>query len=125
MNIPKALKYTKTHEWVKTLDNGNVRVGITDHAQQSMGDIVYVELPEVGDELVSGATFGVVESVKAVSDVYSPVSGKVAAVNEALLDSPELINEDAYSAWLMELSDAESGELLTPEEYEEALGQEE
>ncbi len=125
MNIPKALKYTKTHEWVKTLDNGNVRVGITDHAQQSMGDIVYVELPEVGDELVSGATFGVVESVKAVSDVYSPVSGKVAAVNEALLDSPELINEDAYSAWLMELSDAEDGELLTPEEYEEALGQEE
>lgn len=125
MNIPKELKYTKSHEWVETLENGNVRVGITDHAQEAMGDLVYVELPEEGDAFGAGDNLAVVESVKAVSDVYSPISGEVVAVNEGLMDDPAAINADAYGAWFVEMTNADDGDFLTAEEYEELVANEE
>ena len=103
MNVPKELLYTKSHEWVKKLDDGSVLVGLSDTAQSDLGDLVFVNLPEVGDTLTCGEALGDVESVKAVSDVYSPVSGTVKAVNEALLDAPEGINADPYGAWLVEV----------------------
>ncbi len=100
---PSNLKYTKDHEWVK-VEGNKVTLGITDHAQSALGDVVFVELPNVGDELEAGKPLGVVESVKAVSDVYSPVSGTVTAINEALLDSPETLNQDAFGAgWMVEV----------------------
>ena len=118
MNIPQNLRYTKSHEWVQDLGGGRARIGLTDHAQREMGDIVFVTLPEVGDDVAVGGRLADVESVKAVSDVYSPLSGKVAAVNEALLDDPAGINADAYGAWLAELSETgESAELLTADAY--------
>jgi len=118
MNIPQNLRYTKSHEWVQDLGGGRARIGLTDHAQREMGDIVFVTLPEVGDDVAVGGRLADVESVKAVSDVYSPLSGKVAAVNEALLDNPAGINADAYGAWLAELSETgESAELLTADAY--------
>ena len=103
MNIPQNLSYSKSHEWVQQLEDGKVRVGISDYAQSTMGDLVFVNLPEVGDTLTCGEALGDVESVKAVSDVYSPVSGTVKAVNEALMDAPEGINADPYGAWLVEV----------------------
>lgn len=106
MNYPEKLKFTRTHEWVRTLGDGRVRIGISDYAQQELGDLVFVNLPEVGDELTAGEAFADVESVKAVSDVLSPVSGRVAAVNGELLDSPEKINEACYDAWFVEAEDA-------------------
>lgn len=112
MNIPANLKYTKSHEWVETLDNGNLRIGITDFAQNELGDLVYVNLPGEGDDMAAGDTFADVESVKAVADVMSPVNGTVAAVNEALLDAPESINQDAYGAWFVEVENGEAGEEL-------------
>ena len=93
MNFPEDLKYAKSHEWVKTLEDGTVLVGLSDYAQDALGDLVFVNLPEAGDEVTEGESFADVESVKAVSDVYSPVSGTVAEVNEGLLDAPESINE--------------------------------
>lgn len=118
MNIPENLLYTKTHEWVEFLSDANARVGLTDHAQQALGDLVFVGLPAVGDELTAGESLGDVESVKAVSEVNAPVSGAVSAVNEALLDAPEQINEDAYGAWLVEIENVgERIELLSPAEY--------
>lgn len=108
MNIKDDLKYTKSHEWVEVLPNGNIRVGITDYAQGALGDLVFVELPEKGDGFQASDSFAVVESVKAVSDVYVPVDGVVAEVNEILLDAPEAINEDAYAAWLVELTEVDS-----------------
>ncbi len=125
MIIPKELMYTKTHEWIQFLENGNVRVGITDHAQEAMGDIVFVELPQEGDTFDTGDSIAVVESVKAVSDIYAPVGGNVVAVNEALADAPELLNDDCYQAWIAELEDEQEEDLLTPEEYEELLTSEE
>lgn len=125
MNFPKELKYTKSHEWVKQEDDGTVLVGLTDYAQGELGDLVFVNLPEEGDELVAGEPFGDVESVKAVSDVYSPVSGEVAEINEILLDAPESINQDPYGAWFIrakditdmeELMDAGAYEAFTKEE---------
>ncbi|NLC14931.1 MAG: glycine cleavage system protein GcvH, partial [Firmicutes bacterium] len=104
---PEDLKYTKEHEWVR-VDNGKARVGVTFYAQDQLGDVVFVELPEVGTEIRAGAMFATVESVKAVSDVYAPVSGTIVEVNEALNDSPELVNEDPYNeGWMVviELSD--------------------
>ncbi len=101
---PEELKYAKTHEWVKEED-GLYVIGITDYAQDALGDIVFVNLPAVGDEVTAGEAFGDVESVKAVSDVFSPISGKVAAVNEAVLDDPALVNSDCYSAWLIKVED--------------------
>ena len=100
MYDPKELKYSKSHEWVH-YDGDDVVIGITDYAQDSLGDLVFVNLPEVEDELTAGEALGDVESVKAVSDIISPVSGKVTEINEELLDSPEKINEDPYGAWFV------------------------
>ncbi len=106
-NVPEDLKYTKEHEWVKDNGDGSVSVGITDHAQELLGDLVFVDLPEVGASLKAGGDCGVVESVKAASDVYSPLDGEVTEVNEELNDAPETINSDAYGGWIfkMKLSD--------------------
>ncbi|AZZ94416.1 glycine cleavage system protein GcvH [Hahella sp. KA22] len=111
-SVPSELKYSPTHEWVLLEDNGVVTVGITDHAQDLLGDIVFVELPEVGAELGAGDNAGVVESVKAASDIYSPVTGEVVEVNEALQESPELVNSDPYSdGWLFKIKIADVEEL--------------
>ena len=123
--IPGDLKFLKSHEWARVEDNGHVTIGISDHAQGLLGDLVYVELPEVGDDVTAGAAVAVVESVKAASDVYSPVSGKVISVNAALADKPETINEDAYGeGWILVVQpeDAEQlNELLSPDDYAELL----
>ena len=123
--IPGDLKFLKSHEWARIEDNGQVTVGISDHAQGLLGDLVYVELPEVGDTVTTGAAVAVVESVKAASDVYSPVSGKVIAVNDALADKPETINEDAYGeGWILVVQpdDLEQmNELLSPDDYAELI----
>jgi glycine cleavage system H protein len=103
MNIPADLKYTESHEWVRAETDGTVTVGITEYAQDALGDIVFVELPKVGKSYTAGDDAAVVESVKAASDIYAPVSGEVVAVNQAVADSPESINADAYSAWLFKL----------------------
>ena len=103
--IPEDLRYTSAHEWVRELEGGVVRIGITDHAQDQLGDVVFVQLPAVGDSVSAGSSIGEVESTKSVSDVYAPVSGIVAAVNETLNDAPETINADPYGAgWLVEIS---------------------
>jgi glycine cleavage system H protein len=123
--IPGDLKFLKSHEWARVEDNGQVTIGISDHAQGLLGDLVYVELPNVGDTITAGAAVAVVESVKAASDVYSPVSGKVVAVNDALSDKPETINEDAWGeGWILVVkpdSLDEVNELLSPDEYSELL----
>jgi glycine cleavage system H protein len=123
--IPGDLKFLKSHEWARVEDNGQVTVGISDHAQGLLGDLVYVELPEVGDTVTAGNAVAVVESVKAASDVYSPVSGKVVAVNAALADKPETINEDAWGeGWILVVqpdSLDEVRELLSPDDYSELL----
>ena len=128
MNIPSNLQYSKSHEWIKE-DGGLVEIGLTDHAQDQLGDLVFVNLPQVGDPVTAGEAFADVESVKAVSDVYSPVTGTVAQVNEALLDAPESINESTYEAWLIrveavtgreELMDAAAYEAHVEKELEEA-----
>ena len=123
--IPGELKFLKSHEWARVEDNGQVTVGISDHAQGLLGDLVYVELPSVGDTVTAGAAIAVVESVKAASDVYSPVSGKVVAVNEALSDKPETINEDAWGeGWILVVQPdnlEEVNELLSPDDYSELL----
>lgn len=122
MNTPKELRYSEEHEWVKS-EGEKVRVGITEFAQSELGDIVFVELPEVGDTVTADEPFGSVESVKTVSELYAPVSGKVIEVNEELNDSPEFVNESPYEkAWMVviELSDAsELDNLMTAEKYEE------
>ena len=120
MKIVEGLKYSKDHEWVKV--EGNLAtIGITDFAQHSLGDIVYIELPEVGDTIGKDETFGVVESVKAASDVYLPVSGTIVKINEALVDEPELVNADAFENWIVcvEMDDpSELEELMDATEYE-------
>lgn len=124
MSVPTELRYSKEHEWVKT-ENGTARIGITQFAQEELGDIVFVELPQVGDELVKNEPFGSVESVKTVSELYAPVSGKVVEVNNGLEDSPELVNESPYEqAWMVivELSDeAELKELMDSDAYNEMI----
>jgi len=120
MAYPAGYKYTKEHEWISVEGTAGT-VGITDYAQSSLGDIVFVELPKVGDELEAGKIFGSVESVKAVSDLYSPVSGTVTALNEALKDAPEKVNADANGTWMIKLTlkdPAELDKLLSAEEYE-------
>lgn len=125
MNFPSNLQYTKTHEWVEKTGENSARIGLTDYAQSELGDLVFVNLPQPGDALVAGDSFADVESVKAVSEIFSPVTGSVKAVNEALLDSPELINSDCYGAWLVEAGDVSVyEELLTAEEYEALLKEE-
>ncbi|HJD97356.1 glycine cleavage system protein GcvH [Mailhella massiliensis] len=117
-NIPAELKYTASHEWIKTEGDLYV-IGLTDFAQSALGDIVFIELPQEGDAVTMGESFADVESVKAVSGVFSPVSGTVAAVNEALTENPALLNEAPYDAWLIKVSGAESvGELLDAAGYE-------
>ena len=123
-NNPEELKYTKTHEWVKEED-GLCVVGLTDYAQDALGDIVFVNLPSIGDEVKAGEMFADVESVKAVSDVFSPVSGKVVEVNEAIVDDPSLVNSDCYGAWLIKVSDVTgTDELLDAASYAEVCASE-
>ncbi|HVF33728.1 MAG TPA: glycine cleavage system protein GcvH [Candidatus Saccharimonadia bacterium] len=123
--IPGDLKFLKTHEWARIEDDGSVTVGISEHAQGQLGDLVYVELPTVGDDVEAGNASAVVESVKAASDVYSPVSGRIVKVNEALGDRPETINEDAFGeGWIFVVkpaSLAELDELMSPDEYSEMV----
>jgi glycine cleavage system H protein len=109
---PNELKYTKSHEWVKTLPDGSVQVGITDHAQELLGDLVFIELPAVGKDVSAGKECAVVESVKAASDVYAPVSGKVLEVNAKVADAPETLNKDAYGAgWMFRLQPADKTQI--------------
>jgi glycine cleavage system H protein len=127
MNFPKELRYSEEHEWVKVAGN-KVHIGITEFAQDELGDIVFVELPEVGDEIEADEPFGSVESVKTVSELYAPVSGKVIEINEELEDSPELVNESPYEkAWMIvvELSnESELDELMSPEDYQKMVSEE-
>ncbi|MGI5978351.1 MAG: glycine cleavage system protein GcvH [Oscillospiraceae bacterium] len=125
MNFPTDLKYTKSHEWVKFLSETTVEVGLTDYAQSELGDLVFVNLPEVGDNVVAGEVFADVESVKAVSDVYSPVTGTVFETNEGLLDSPENINSDPYGAWLARVENVSAtDELMSASDYEAFVAEE-
>lgn len=125
MKVLINLKYTKTHEWVEFLDETTANIGITDYAQKELGDLVYANLPEPGDEVVAGEAFCDVESVKAVSDVMSPVSGTVEVINEEIMDSPALINEDAYAAWFVKVCDITITEdLMDAEEYEAYIEEE-
>ena len=121
--LPGDLQYTSDHEWLRREDDGSVTVGITDHAQQALGDLVYVELPEVDQEVDSGGDMAVVESVKAASDVYAPIAETVVAVNEALSDDPEIINSDPYGeGWIVRLQPGgDEGDLLTPDAYQALL----
>jgi len=126
MAIPKDCKYTKEHEWIKAQGN-TAQVGITDHAQEALGDIVFVELPKVGAQVIAGGSFGTVESVKAVSELYAPASGKVVEINEALNQSPESVNSDAQAAWMIKVELSNPGELnglLTAEQYEAYIAEE-
>ena len=121
-NAPGDVKYLSSHEWIRLEDDGTAYVGISEHAQDSMGDLVYIEQPEVGAEFAAGAEAGVVESVKAASDIYAPMSGTVVAVNEKLEDAPELVNDSAYGdGWLFQLritNAEEFNDLMSPEEYQ-------
>lgn len=125
--IPEDLRYTEAHEWVRDLGDGVVRIGITDHAQSQLGDVVFVQLPTVGDTVTAGAAVGEVESTKSVSDLYAPVSGTVVAVNDSLENSPELINSGPYQAgWMMDVRLADDagplGDLLDATAYRELTG---
>ena len=124
MSYPTNLKYTKEHEWI---DPESGQVGITDHAQESLGDIVFVELPKPGAEVVAGKSFGTVESVKAVSDLFAPVSGTVTAINESLNTAPERVNKDAHGAWMIKLKvkdPKEAAQLLSAADYEKFVAEE-
>lgn len=127
MEFPKDLRYTKEHEWAR-IEGNIVTIGITDYAQDSLGDVVYLELPGDGAAVTKDETFGVVESVKAVSDLYSPISGTVIEINDALVDSPEVINDDPYGdAWMLKVemnNSAEMKELLTADEYKKYVEEE-
>jgi len=111
MSIPSDLKYTTSHEWVRVEADGTVSIGITDHAQELLGDLVFIELPAVDGALVAGQEAAVVESVKAAADVYAPLTGTVAAVNQSVVDAPELVNQDAYAAWLFQMKDTDAADL--------------
>ncbi|HEV2021084.1 MAG TPA: glycine cleavage system protein GcvH [Terriglobales bacterium] len=124
MTYPANLKYTKEHEWI-SLETG--QVGITDHAQESLGDIVFVELPKLGAEVVAGKSFGTVESVKAVSDLFAPVSGTVTAINDSLATAPEQVNKDPHGAWMITLKvkdPNEAAKLLSAADYEKFVAEE-
>ena len=125
MSIPEELQYTRSHEWVRT-EGDTATIGITDHAQDELGDIVFVELPEEGATFDAGDSFGTVESVKAVSDLYTPVGGEVVELNEALGDSPEKINEDPYGeGWIVKIQVSGEADLLSASDYEQFLEEEE
>ncbi len=122
--LPGDLRYTDEHEWLRQEEDGTVTIGITDHAQSALGDLVYVELPEVGQEVEAGGEMAVVESVKAASDVYAPVGGEVVAVNEDLADDPEKVNADPYGdGWIVRLQPAGDGETMSPDDYQAFLDQ--
>ncbi len=124
MNIPTHLKYTKSHEWVKLEEDGTAMIGITHHAQELLGDMVFVEIPQVGRHLKQGEECAVVESVKAAADVYAPISGEVITTNPEIESAPEKINQDTYSAWLYKLkpsNTADLSELLDSTEYQKVL----
>jgi glycine cleavage system H protein len=124
LSIPDDLLYTKSHEWVR-MEDDTATIGITDHAQDELGDIVFVELPDEGDTFDVGDSFGTVESVKAVSDMYTPVGGEVVEVNSSLEDAPEKINEDPYGeGWIVKLRTSNEADLLSPEEYEKVVEEE-
>jgi glycine cleavage system H protein len=124
LNIPEDLQYTKSHEWVR-IEGDTATIGITDHAQDELGDVVFVELPEDGAAFDAGESFGTVESVKAVSDLYTPVGGEVVEVNSSLEDAPENINEDPYGeGWIVKLRTTDEPDLLSPEEYERVVEEE-
>ena len=123
MAYPAAFKYTKDHEWIE-LNGDNGKVGITDYAQQQLGDVVYVELPEIGAKLKQGQSFGTIESVKAVSELYSPVTGEVVEVNTALKDKPETVNKDPHASWMVVIrlaNPGEAGALLDATQYQELV----
>ncbi|MGH8380416.1 glycine cleavage system protein GcvH [Pseudomonas sp.] len=125
-NIPADLRFAESHEWAKLEADGTVTVGISDHAQEALGDVVFVELAEVGKVFAAGDAAGVVESVKAASDIYAPVSGEVIAVNEALADSPESLNSDPYASWIFKLQPSDKAELdklLDAAGYKAAIGE--
>ncbi len=125
MSVPENLQYTRSHEWVRVEDD-MATIGITDHAQDELGDVVFVELPEAGATFEAGDSFGAVESVKAVSDLYAPVSGEVVEVNSALEDAPEKINDDPYGeGWILKLRASDTGGLLSASDYEKVLEAEE
>jgi len=123
-DVPDELSYLESHEWTTT-DDETVRIGISDFAQDELGDVVFVELPAVGDEIEAGSAFGVVESIKAVSDLYAPISGEVTAVNEDLFDQPELVNDDPFGdGWMLEVDPSDQNEfndLLSAEAYREQI----
>ena len=124
MSVPEDLQYTKSHEWVR-MEGDTATIGITDHAQDELGDVVFVELPDEGDNFAAGDSFGTVESVKAVSDLYTAVGGEVVEVNSSLEDAPEKINDDPYGeGWIVKLRISEEGDLLSPEEYEQVVEEE-
>lgn len=124
-DIPKELRYTKSHEWVRVMEDGHLEVGITDHAQEMMGDMVFVELPEVGSAVNAGEDCAVVESVKAASDVYAPVSGDIVEINDSLSDNPETVNKQPYQdGWMFRMRPADDSEvdgLLDAQTYEEVV----
>jgi glycine cleavage system H protein len=126
MNVPESLKYTESHEWVRAEADGTLTVGITDHAQEALGDLVFIELPAVGRAVKAGEAIAVVESVKAASDIYAPVAGEVVAVNSEVVDAPEKVNADAYASWLYRLKPAkagDSGTLLDAAAYTKVAGE--
>ena len=123
LDFPGTIRYTEDHEWA-AVDGDTVRIGVSDYAQDQLGDIVYVEMPEVGDAFEKGDEFGTLESVKAVSELYLPMGGEVVAVNDALLETPELINQEPYGSWIIEIRPADSGEydeLMNAEDYIDML----
>jgi len=125
MNVPADLKYTESHEWVRTEIDGTLTIGITDHAQEALGDLVFIELPAVGRSAKAGEAVAVVESVKAASDIYAPVAGQVTAVNAEVVDAPEKVNADAYAHWLYKLKPAnagDAGKLLDAAAYAKLAG---
>jgi len=123
MKLPQELRYTQSHEWVRRESDGTVAIGITDHAQEQLGDIVFVETPQAGRKVAAGEAIGVVESVKAASDIYAPVAGEVVAANAELAAAPEKVNEDAFSAWMFRIKPTNAADiekLLDPAAYEKA-----
>lgn len=125
MNIPGNLRYTTSHEWVRVEADGSLTIGVTDHAQEALGDVVFLELPDAGRAVAAGEAIAVIESVKAASDIYAPVAGEIIASNEAAVDAPESVNADAYAAWLFKIKPADgadTGALLDAAGYEAAIG---
>ena len=125
-NIPADLRFAESHEWARLESDGTVTVGISDHAQEALGDVVFVELAEVGKVFAQGVAAGVVEAVKAASDIYAPIAGEVIAVNDALADNPELLNEEPYGAWIFKLKPSDAAELeklLDAAAYQAAIGE--